>query len=36
MRIGFTNDIDSGIVCRYKIRGIVVDVMPTDDPSIGF
>lgn len=36
MRIGFTNDIDSGIVYRYKIRGIVVDVMPTDDPSIGF
>jgi predicted nucleotidyltransferase len=34
--IGFSNDIDSGIVCRYKIHGIVVDIMPTNDPSIGF
>ena len=35
-KIGFSNDIDSGIVCRYKIHGIVVDIMPTNDPSIGF
>jgi len=34
--IGFSNDIESGIVCRYKIHGIVVDIMPTNDPSIGF
>jgi predicted nucleotidyltransferase len=34
--IGFTNDIDSGIICRFKIQGISVDIMPTDDPSIGF
>lgn len=34
--IGFQNDIVSGIVCRYKIEGLVVDIMPTNDPSIGF
>jgi len=34
--IGFTNDIESGVICRYKIHGIIVDIMPTNDPSIGF
>jgi predicted nucleotidyltransferase len=34
--LGFAHDIESSIVCRYKIEGIVVDIMPTDDPSIGF
>jgi predicted nucleotidyltransferase len=34
--IGFSNDIESGVICRYKIQGIIVDVMPTNDPSIGF
>lgn len=34
--IGFSNDIESGVVCRYKIQGIIVDIMPTNDPSIGF
>lgn len=34
--IGFQNDIDSGIVCRFKIQGIIVDIIPTNDPSIGF
>lgn len=34
--IGFSHDIESGIVCRYRIQGIIVDIMPTDDPSIGF
>ncbi len=34
--IGFSNDIESGVICRFKIRGILVDIMPTDDPSIGF
>lgn len=33
---GFTHDIESGIVCRYKIQGIAVDVIPTDDSSMGF
>lgn len=34
--IGFTHDIESGVVCRYHIQGIIVDIMPTNDPSIGF
>lgn len=33
---GFVNDVESGMVCRYKIRGIVVDVMPTDEGILGF
>lgn len=34
--IGFSHDIESGIICRYKIQGIIVDIMPINDPSIGF
>jgi predicted nucleotidyltransferase len=34
--LGFAHDLESAVVCRYKIQGIVVDIMPTDDPSIGF
>ena len=34
--IGFNHDIESGVICRYQIQGIIVDIMPTDDPSIGF
>lgn len=34
--IGFQNDILSGVICRYKIQGIIVDVMPTDPHAIGF
>ncbi len=34
--IGFVHDIESGVICRYRIQGIIVDIMPTDDPSIGF
>jgi predicted nucleotidyltransferase len=35
--LGFVNDIDSSVVCRYKIQGITVDIMPTKDASfIGF
>ena len=34
--IGFTHDTESSVVCRYKIEGIIVDMMPTNDPSIGF
>lgn len=32
----FTNDITSGVLCRYKYQGIIVDVMPTDPSAIGF
>ena len=34
--IGFEHDIESSVVCRFKIQGIIVDIMPTDDASIGF
>ena len=34
--IGFNHDIESGVVCRYRIQGIIVDIMPTNDDSIGF
>lgn len=33
---GFVNDQDSKIICRYKVRGIVVDVMPTSEEILGF
>ncbi|WP_299290525.1 nucleotidyl transferase AbiEii/AbiGii toxin family protein [uncultured Mucilaginibacter sp.] len=34
--VGFVNDTESGVYCRYKIQGIIVDVMPTNDTAIGF
>jgi len=34
--IGFVHDIESKIVCRYTIEGVIVDIMPTNDPTIGF
>ena len=34
--IGFSHDIESGVICRYRIQGILVDIMPTNDASIGF
>lgn len=34
--IGFSHDFESHVICRYKIQGIIVDIMPTNDPSIGF
>lgn len=34
--IGFVNDKESGIICRYIIHGIIVDVMPTHADTLGF
>lgn len=34
--LGFKNDIVSGVICRYQVQGITVDVMPTDPKVIGF
>jgi len=34
--IGFVNDTEAKVVCRYKVRGITVDIMPTDPNVIGF
>ncbi len=33
---GFVNDIESGVVCRYTINGITVDVLPTSEKILGF
>jgi len=30
------NDIESGVICRYIIHGVIVDVMPTDKSVLGF
>lgn len=34
--IGFHHDVESGIICRYRHQGLIVDIIPTDDNSIGF
>ncbi len=34
--IGFVPDIESGVICRYRFGETIVDIMPTNDPSIGF
>jgi transcription-repair coupling factor (superfamily II helicase) len=33
---GFTNDMTSKIVCRYIVRGVIVDIMPTSVDILGF
>lgn len=33
---GFVNDVASGLICRYIIQGIIVDVMPTSEEVLGF
>lgn len=35
-QLGFVNDVESGIICRYRIQGLTVDVMPTDPAILGF
>lgn len=34
--LGFVNDIESGVICRYTIQGIIVDIMPTSSDILGF
>lgn len=33
---GFENDIESGVICRWKYSGETVDVMPDTDNILGF
>ncbi len=33
---GFINDSESGVICRYTVHGITVDVMPTAKEILGF
>ncbi len=34
--IGFQNDSSSKVICRYKLKGITVDIMPIDSSVLGF
>ena len=34
--IGFKNDMESNVICRYKYHDIIVDVMPDDENILGF
>ncbi|HTI92748.1 MAG TPA: hypothetical protein VL727_19260 [Puia sp.] len=34
--MGFANDQSSGVICRYKVHGIIVDIMPTGENVLGF
>jgi len=34
--LGFAEDVESGIICRWKIQGIIVDIMPTTENIYGF
>lgn len=33
---GFVNDQATGVICRYVVKGITVDVMPTQPEILGF
>lgn len=33
---GFRNDVESGVICRWIYKGLLVDVMPTDPKILGF
>ena len=35
-KLGFVNDQESRVICRYKIHGITVDIMPTNKETLGF
>ena len=36
LTLGFQPDIMSGVICRYRVQGILVDVMPTEPSVLGF
>ena len=33
---GFVNDTTSGVICRYTIHGLTVDIIPTHSEALGF
>jgi predicted nucleotidyltransferase len=33
---GFAHDKESRIICRYKVNGVIVDIMPTGERILGF
>lgn len=34
--LGFTEDIESNVICRWRINGVIVDIMPNDPAILGF
>lgn len=34
--LGFVNDVDSGVICRWLYQRLTVDIMPTDPAILGF
>ena len=35
-KLKFTNDTESGVICRWKFAGLQVDIMPDDASILGF
>ncbi len=35
-QLGFRNDHESPVICRYKIHGLIVDIMPPNADVLGF
>jgi len=35
-KIGFTEDVESKVLCRFKKKDLILDVMPTDTKILGF
>lgn len=35
-KLGFSEDINSGVLCRFRKNEIILDVMPTDEKILGF
>ena len=35
-QLGFRNDHESSVICRYKIHGLSVDIMPVNPDVLGF
>ena len=34
--LGFVNDVEANIICRWQLQGLTVDIMPTDSSILGF
>ncbi len=35
-QLGFSEDFESGVMCRFKKGSLILDVMPTDEKILGF
>lgn len=36
LKMGFSPDTESNVICRYLHTGLIIDVMPVDDDVLGF